>query len=409
MALAKLWIIAYRDLGRNRRRTIFSLLAVTLGLGLLIVLNGYIAGVLHESTQNDIRLRSGHIQMRADTYEEEQLSLQWEDLLDDPAALAAQAQALPQVAAAAPVLWATGILNTPEDSAGLRIYGIDTESALYAPIRDAMVAGAFLTPDDRSGILLGQRLAQMLGVAVGQDVSLTVINADGEPDEALFTVRGLFASGVPSYDEGSLFMPLSKAQAFTRTDGHASAIVMLLNDQEDSDAVAATLAQPGITTLTWLDMNRVLLEMMELGMRFYIVLDAIVMLVVAVVIANTLLMAVFERIREMGILAALGMKGRHIMLMYLMEAAILGLGGIAGGLLLGSAGVGYLATAGLYIGEEISTAAGGVALGSVIHGRFVPGTFAWLSFWTLLIILLASIYPAWFAIRREPAEALRAF
>lgn len=408
MAIAKLWTIAYRDLGRNRRRTVFSLLAVALGLGLLIILNGYIAGVLHESTQNDIRLRTGHVQMRADTYEEEQLSLKWEDLLDDPAALAAQAQALPEVATAAPVLWATGILNTADDSAGLRIYGIDTESSLYVPIRNALVAGSFLTLDDRSGILLGERLAETLGLAVGQDVNLTIINADSEPDEALFTVRGLFASGVPSYDESSLFMPLSKAQAFTRTDGQASAIVMLLHAQEDANAVAATLAQPGIKTLTWRDLNRVLLEAMETGMRFYIVLDAIVMLVVAVVIANTLLMAVFERVREMGILAALGMKGRQIMLMYMMEATIMGLGGIALGLVIGSAGVGYLATKGLYIGD-ISTAASGVALGNVVHGRFEPVTFAWLSFWTLVIILLTSLYPAWFAIRREPAEALRAF
>jgi ABC-type antimicrobial peptide transport system permease subunit len=142
-------------------------------------------------------------------------------------------------------------------------------------------------------------------------------------------------------------------------------------------------------------------------MAFYMVLDIIVMLIVAVVIANTLLMAVFERIREMGILAALGMKGRQIMLMFLLEAATLGLAGIIVGVALGSAGVGYLATAGLYIGD-MSAVASEVALGSTVHARFVPVTFASLSFWTLVIILLASLYPAWFAIRREPAEALRA-
>jgi ABC-type antimicrobial peptide transport system permease subunit len=127
---------------------------------------------------------------------------------------------------------------------------------------------------------------------------------------------------------------------------------------------------------------------------------------VAVVIANTLLMAVFERIREMGILAALGMKGRQIMLMFLLEATILGMAGIVVGVALGSAGVAYLATVGIYIGE-IASSAGGMAVGSTIHAHFVPATFASLSFWTLVVILLASLYPAWFAIRREPAEALR--
>lgn len=407
MAFAKLWLIAFRDLGRNRRRSILSALAVALGLALLIVLNGYIAGVTEDTVQNDIRLRSGHVQLRAASYEEEKLSLQWEDLLDNPDSLAAQAQALPQVKAAVPVLWASAILNTADDSVGLRLYGVDSTSPIYEPIQEAMVAGSFLTPDDRNGILLGQRLADTLDVTVGQNVNLTLINADGEPDEAIFTVVGLFSTGVPSYDESSLFMPLSRAQAFTRTQNHASAIVVLLNRQADADAVAAALAQPGITTLTWRDMNQVLLQTMEVGMQFYIVLDVIVMLVVAVVIANTLLMAVFERIREIGILAALGMKGYQIMLMFLMEAAILGLGGILAGAALGSAGVGYMATVGFYIGDIASTA-GNVALGNVLYGRFVPGLFAALAFWTLVIILLAALYPAWFAIRREPAEALRA-
>jgi ABC-type lipoprotein release transport system permease subunit len=406
MPFSKLWVIAFRDLGRNRRRSILSLIAVALGLALLIVLNGYIAGVTEESLQNDIRLRSGHVQMRAASYEEEQVGLQWDDLLDEPDELAARASALPEVQAAAPVLWASGILNTIDDSAGLRIYGVDPTSALYAPIREAMVEGAFLAPDDRGGILIGKRLADSMGVTLGQDVNLAIVNADGQPDEAIFTVRGIFATGILSYDESALFMPLARAQTFTRTEGHASAITMLLHRQNDAGQVAAALAGPDISTLTWRDMNQVLLQAMEAGAAFYIVLDVIVMVVVAVVIANTLLMAVFERIREMGILAALGMKGRQIMLMFLVEAGILGLAGIAVGVVLGSAGVAYLATAGLYLGE-MSSVAEGVSLGATVHARFVPAIFASLSFWTLVVILLASLYPAWFAARREPVDALR--
>jgi ABC-type lipoprotein release transport system permease subunit len=407
MALSKLWLIAYRDLGRNRRRTILSMIAVALGLGLLILMNGYIAGVMEEAMQNDIRLRIGHVQIRAASYEEEKVSLQWKDLLDQPEALAARAGALPEVKAAAPVLWASGILNTIDDSAGLSIYGVDVPSALYDPIRAAMVAGEFVQADDRGGIVIGKRLADMMGIALGQQVNLTIINANGQPDEANFTVRGLFSTGIPSYDESAVFMPLARAQAFTVTNGRASAIVIMLNRQSDADRVAATLAGPGIKTLTWRDINQVLLQLAEFSISFYMILDIIVMVVVAVVVANTLLMAVFERIREMGILAALGMKGRQIMLMFLLEAATLGLAGIAVGLVLGLAGVAYLATVGIYIGD-VASSAGSIALGSTIHGQFVPATFAWLSFWTLVIILLASLYPAWFAIRREPAEALRA-
>lgn len=407
MALGKLWTIAYRDLGRNRRRTLLTLLAVALGLALLIVMNGLISGVMEDSLQNSIHLQTGHVQLRAASYETEKMSLKWKDLLQEPAVLAVRAAAMSEVQAAAPVLWAGGVLSTGDDSAGLQLFGIDTESALYDPIRESMVDGGFLAADDRSGILIGKHLADNLGVGTGQKVVLTVVDANGKPDEGVFEIRGVFSTGVPVYDDSAVFMPLSKAQAFTGAGDRASAIMILLHKQGDADKVAATLRSAETTTTTWEEMNKLVIETTQLAMSYYVMFDAIVILIVAVIIANTLLMGVFERIREMGILAALGMKGRQIMSMFLLEAAILGLAGIIAGILIGLAGVAYLAAVGIYIGDT-ATSAGNFALGSTMYGRFEPGAIASLSFWTLVIVLLASLYPAWFAARREPVEALRA-
>ncbi|MEJ2560298.1 MAG: FtsX-like permease family protein, partial [Anaerolineae bacterium] len=130
----------------------------------------------------------------------------------------------------------------------------------------------------------------------------------------------------------------------------------------------------------------------------------------AVVIANTLLMAVFERTREMGILAALGMKGRQILAMFLLEAGTLGLAGIILGFLLGLLGVAYLATVGLPIGEAAAAgeASNMITYGNVLYARFSLPDVASLSGLELIITLLASLYPAWFAARMEPIEALRA-
>ncbi|MFC2038052.1 ABC transporter permease [Chloroflexota bacterium] len=405
MVLGKLWIIAYRDLGRNRRRSFFSLLAVGMGLALLIVLNGFIAGMLESALENSIRLETGHVQLRAGSYEAEKVSLQWQDLLENPEALAEQASALGEVQAAAPVLWASAILNTREESVGSRLFGIDVASSLYDPIREAMVAGEFLAPDDRRGILIGKRLADGLGLGVGDNVNLAVVNSDGDGDEVAFAIRGVFSTGVYGYDDGAVFMPLSKAQAFTRTDGHASAIVLLLHGQDEANQVAAALQGPGIKALTWEKLNEVFLQTVETGMSFYVILYGIVILIVAVIIANTLLMAVFERIRELGILAALGMKGRQIMLMFFLEAAMLGVLGVAVGILLGSAGVAYLAQNGIPLGE-MGAAAEGIAIGSTMNARFNPGGMLSLSVWTFMITLLASLYPAWFAARLQPVDAL---
>jgi ABC-type lipoprotein release transport system permease subunit len=405
MTWAKLWAIAYRDLVRNRRRSFFSLLAVGLGLALLIVLNGYIAGVMEDSLQNSIRLQTGHVQLRAPTYEAEKMSLQWKDLLADAGALAARASELDQVMAAAPLLRASGNLSTMDDSAGVQLLGIEPSSGVYQPIQQAIVEGQYLEAVDREGILVGKRLADSLGLSVGRGVNLAVVDADGRADEGVFEIRGLYATGIPSYDETMILLPLSKAQAFTRTGDRASAVVMLLHDQADAELVAEALREPGLTALTWEDMNAFFLQTVETGLSFYYLMDLVVMLIVAVIIANTLLMTVFERVREMGILAALGMKGRHIRLMILFEATILGLAGILVGIALGSAGVAYLASVGIEIGD-VATAVGGVAIGTTLYARFVPGTFLALSLATLAIILLAALYPAWFASRVEPVRAL---
>ncbi len=407
MALGKLWTLAWRDLGRNRRRTLFSVIAVALGLALLIMMNGLIAGARDDSLRNSIRFETGHVQLRAASYDARKLSLQWKDLLAEPDALAAQAKALPEVKAVAPVLWAGSVLTTRDESTDLKLFGIDTESAIYDPFRQAMVAGEFLTPDDRSGILISKSLAGSLGIGVGDKVNLAVVNANGEPDDSPFTVRGLFQTGFFTYDDGAVLMPLSKAQAYTATDGHASAVVVLLNNQDDTERVATALQSPGVTPFTYLKLNEAFLQTLESAMGFYVILYGIVILVVAVIIANTLLMAVFERVREMGILAALGMKGRQVATMFLLEATILGVIGVALGILLGCAIVAYLVKVGIPIGDSASVVQG-IAMGTTMYASFDIRAIASLSVWTLIITLLASLYPARYASRLEPVEALRA-
>lgn len=407
MAWTKLWVIAYRDLIRNRRRTFFTLLAVALGLALLIVLNGFIAGILDDALQNSIRLQTGHVQVRAETYEDSRRSLQWKDLVEQPGEIAAQAATMPEVAAATPILWANTILNTSSESVGMQLYGIEPDSAFYDPIRASLVGGNFIEANDRGGVMIGKRMADSLGLKLGENVSLTTINADGVPEEGIFAIRGIFDSGVLVYDEATVFMPIAKAQSFALTGDRASTIIMLLHDENDADQVAAAVTAPGLQALTWRELNAVFLETMGTAMSFYWILDGIVMLIVAVIIANTLLMAVFERIREMGILSALGMKRRQVMQMMIFEASIISLAGIILGLAIGLGFVALLTQNGFVMGEMAGSTPT-IPLSAVVYAKFAPETFAWLAVWTFIIALLASLYPAWFAARLEPVKALHA-
>jgi ABC-type lipoprotein release transport system permease subunit len=403
-----IWKIAYRDLSRNRRRSILTLVAVALGLGLLVLMAGIVAGELGGIMENSIRLQTGHLQIRAESYEEEKQSLKWEHLLENPQGLADQIKTVAGVRSAAPVLWASGMLGTREDNVGVRIFGIDTQAETSLPIIEGLTAGETLSPDDRGGLLIGETLADSLGLSPGDTVNLLVSTADEKPEEAIFTIRGLYSTGVPAYDEATIFLPLDKAQSFTRTEDHASAIILLLDDQDYAATLAPALEAPQLQVLTWQEMNQVLLDAAQMSTGFMSMLNLVVLAVVAVIIANTLLMAVFERFREMGILASLGMKGRQILAMFMLEALTLGVVGILLGVLVGSIGVGYFAKYGLAIGETANVGSATMPLSTVIYAEFPTQEMISLSLMSLFITLLAALYPAWLASRLEPIEALRA-
>lgn len=408
MTIFKLWTIAYRDLGRNKRRTIITLTAIALGLALLIVMSGYIAGIMDGALQNSIRMNTGHVQIRSESYEEAKRSLLWSDLLQNPADLVEKTKSIPEIKAATPVLWAGGVLSTLQDSVGIQVNGVDTSSSIYSFLGEGLVEGHVPAPDERGQIMIGLRLAKNLGIGVGSRISLFVGQSEGDPEEGIFTVGGIYNTGIPTYDETTIIMPLSQAQAFTGAGERASAIVIMLNNSEDATRVAGLLQAAGTKLLTWEDLHAFMLVTIQSAMGFYYVMYGIVMLVVAVIIANTLLMSVFERIRELGILSALGMKARQILAMMLLEATALAIIGISFGIVLGSVIVMILARTGISIGESIASVASGISLGTTLYTKLVPTDIIALSFALLIIILIASLYPARFASRLEPVAALHA-
>jgi ABC-type lipoprotein release transport system permease subunit len=202
-------------------------------------------------------------------------------------------------------------------------------------------------------------------------------------------------------------MPLAKAQAITNTGERISAVILLTEDTETADSVASVLRGPGHNVVTWKDMNALILNAIEQGNYFYYMMYGIVILIVAILIANTLLMSVFERTRETGILASLGLKGHQIMTLVLLEAGTLALIGIIGGLILGTLVVWYLSFNGLYIGDDIASMVQGFAYPSTFYAKIALRDFLALSAAMLGIVLLAALYPARFAARLEPAEALK--
>jgi ABC-type lipoprotein release transport system permease subunit len=402
----QLFKMAFRDLGRNKRRSILSALAVSMATTLLIFMAAVVRGEFRGALQNGIRLQTGHLQVRAASYDENKVSLAWEDLIDNPAQVSDQLKALPQVVDATPRLIASGILSLGDHSRGVQVIGMDPAAEANAVFRLGVTAGNFLTSDDREGILIGRPLAERFGLNVGDRVNLLINTSNGDVDEQLFTIRGIYTTNVFPYDENTVFMPLAKAQTFAGAENHASMIFVLLKDQDQAEPVAASLISSNYQILTWRDLNELSVQFEQFAGAYMVILYLIILGITATVVTNTLVMAVYERTREIGILSAIGMKGRRIMMAFLTEAALLATGGVIGGLILGGLITAYVSNVGLVI--PAAQGVTGILLGDKIYPYLTAPDVISLTVTAYVITLIASLYPATLAARMEPVEALHA-
>jgi ABC-type lipoprotein release transport system permease subunit len=398
--------MAFRDLGRNRRRSFFSALAVGGGLALLILMSSVVTGEMGSALESAIKLQTGHIQIRAATYDENKSSLKWEDLVANPDEIANKIAALNQVKAATPRLYASGFLSSGTQSAGAKITGIDPLSPASNPYREGIISGSYLNPDDRDAVLIGKPMAEKLKLKVGDNVSLSLNTADGNVQDQTFIVKGIYTTGTYGFDSSTVFLPLAKAQAMTQTENHASTVYVLLKDTTMTDTVIPALSVPSnLEIKTWKDLNALFVEYETFAQSYIAIFYMIILLISASVIINTLIMSVYERTREIGILSAIGMRGGRIMMLFMAESSMLAIGGVIMGLIIGILGTLYFNINGFYIGNM---GLSGMMIADTIYAKLTVDNLVNLTIMTFVVTMLAGLYPAMMASRMQPVEALHA-
>lgn len=404
--MGQLFKMAFRDLGRNRRRTFFSALAVGVGLALLILMSSVVEGEMGGAIEDAIRLQTGHIQIRSATYDENKSSLKWDDLVADPDQIASQIGQFPQVKAATPRLYASGFLTSGNQSAGARIVGIDPASAANDPYREGVIGGSYIGADDRDSILIGKPMAEKLKLSAGDKVSVSVNTANGDVLEQTFTIKGIYTTNTTSFDSGTVFMPLAKAQAMTQTENHASAVFILLNNTADTTAVLAAIpVVPNLKVLDWKELNPLMVDWESMAKSYISIFYMIILAITASVIINTLIMSVYERTREIGILSAIGMRGGRILWLFLIESSLLAVGGVILGVVFGVLGTMWFNVNGFYIGNM---GLSGIVIRDTIYAKMTVDNIINLTILTFIATLLSGLYPAITASRLEPVQALRA-
>ena len=400
--------LAVRALARNRRRSQITLLAIAVGLAGLVFLWGYVGGINRQMIGNITSYLTGHLQVHQQGYHDDPtLDLAFAD----PGGLVARLAATGTVAAIAPRVEGEALASGPEKTRGVLVVGVDPErERAVTTLARAIHQGAYLDADEPQGIVLGSRVAEILRVAVNDEVTLVTQASDGSIGAGRYRVRGIYASGIDLIDGLYVFLTLSAAQELFVLEGRVTTLAVRLADLDRLPAALGVLTRefgPGYEVLGWERLMPALADDVEFHELLTYIILFVVFVVVALGLANTILMGVMERTHEFGVMLALGTAPARIARIVLYEAVLLGLAGMALGDALGAGVVAWFGSQGLDMSQYAQALQMMPGLTGIVYPRIGAGQLLMLSALVLATTVVASVYPAWKAATLMPVAAIR--
>ena len=402
-------LIAARNLLRNPRRTAIMVAGAAFGILGYVFLLGFFDGFFEGMIDNSTRYVTGHIQIERPGFRRD---LAPELAIEDPDTLLAELRRAPGVLAAAPRVQAQALASTAAKSEGIMLVGIDpVAERAFTFIDRTVVQGKALVPGAEREVTIGRELAEKLGLKLGEKMVVMAQAANGELGTAAYRVGGIFATESASFDGAFAFVTLSAAQSLLALDSRVSTINLRLDDRGRTASVAeelrARFGQRGLAAAPWQELLPQLEEMVKFSRVFSNILLALLLLVVATAIMNTVFMAVTERTREFGVMMALGTSPGAVLRMVVYEtvvllvlAALVGYSsGIALVLYFGRAGIDL---SGFFQGYSAIPGLTGIVYPELMRATVVPPGIV-----LLIAGVLVSLYPAAKAAQLDPSRAMR--
>lgn len=401
--------LAWRNMWRNWRRTIIALIAMVLGVILLLFFDGFIKGSDQAIFGNAVRLYGGNIQVHAIGYAAKADRLPLIPLVN-PDSILQTVKAQSQVLAVGKRINTSGLITNRGNSAPVEITAIEPDvEAAFSMQAENISQGRYLTADDGDSIVIGKGLADLLQVSVGDNVTMLGRTQSEAMRQHVMTVVGIYDLHMPDAEKGTVFIPLADAQTLYSLRDQVTAIAVYLKGVGSEDQIVSMLqsALPNSEVDSWKNLLPELRQALDTKFAFASFFGIVVIFIASIGILNLMLMAVFERTREMGVLSALGMKGRQVMGLFLLEGSMIGVVGAVAGCGLGALLMGLVGSTGI----DLSKMTSGLGEISALMGtRLYPATtlIDLVSRGILVVVIaaIASLYPAWQASRKEPAQAL---
>ena len=416
--------LAFRNVFRAKKRTIITFSSVSIGLGLLIFIISMMNGVDKQSISNIIHSQTSHLKIFKKGYYEKKDEIPLNKTMLNSEQYYAKIKEHPQIKEVeSRILFNASLIKGTDELPCLGVACEPESDPKILNIKESIVEGSWIEKD-KTGMVIGIDMAKDIGVKVGDSITIRVITSSKNEDyswNALdMEIVGIFNSGNPTVDSNRIIVPLKIAQdALSLKDKVTEIVVCLVDDKEETLQASLKYVKDlfkrsnnNIEVYTWKDLAGIFLAISKSKTKSSAMIILIMLFIASIGIINTMMMAVLERTREIGMLMALGMKKKEIMTLFVIEGGFIGLfGSILGGFL-GGLGSWYMEAVGIPLsafgGETyVKLSQSAYPIKDVFYGEFSFDIILATLVFGVIISVLASFYPALKATRLNPTEALR--
>lgn len=407
-----LWQLATRNLMRNSRRTVLTVVSIAFGLAVSLwmdcVLEGRNKDVIRTVTSGHI----GNAQLLKKEYKDEQQAKDF--YLSPPDGFLKQ---LPEGTLYTSRVHVPALISSGENSSPILLEGVEPESeGQITKIKGDIIQGEYLSSVDSKtctdkDILIGEKLAKRLNADVGHKLVVLLQSVDGTLGNDLFFVRGIYSSQSPQFDSRYVFTPLACAQEIAAIGGIHETVFRFQKESDESIILQKQeiLAGTGLVLTTWREAMPSIAVMVKYNKATLLMISLLLLVVIVMGIINTLLMSVYERTREFGVMGALGLTPGELRRLIVFESLAVGIIAAVLGTIVGLAMVSYHMKYGLdlrpFLGE--SSGAADFKLNLTVYPEFSFLPYVRTVVLTLFFVVVASLYPAIKASRIKPIQAMR--
>ena len=398
-------MLAWRNLWRNHRRTIVMVSAITIGVWAMIFMTALMRGMVNDMVRDGIRALPGHVQVHHPEFRDDPSIL---NLIPTSDAVLTAAFSQAGFDGWSSRVKVPAVISSERESRGVTLIGVDPalERSLNA-IGSEIAVGRNLEDVNDGGVVIGRKLAEKLDTEIGKRIVLMSQDPDNEIADRGYRIVGLFEANLEQVEESFVFVAKATLQKMLRIEDEVTEVAVLASDYRNLEAVTekvAGLAGENVEVLPWQDLDAYLGSMLKVMDGFVLVWMIVVFLALSFGLVNTLVMAVFERVREIGLMLALGMRPSNILGQIIVESALL----LVFGLILGNV-LAWASVVPLKDGIDISAVAQGMEMfgaSSVLYPELELKDMITANVVVLVLGFFASLSPAWRASRYEPIEAI---